>query len=442
MRVLTCGHTVVIVREELLPPLVRRMRRLHWVVLDCVAGALLLVVSVIHAAGIRPMLGVPVWLGVALSAATAAGVAARRFRPLVTFAVVLALNTMITAAGVSGNPAVAVGLSLYTVAVSEPPRRSLAALAGSLVLTTGATAYSGLAGPSTLSWPTMETLLAGSAAIIAAAWAMGAAAREQRRHAARVAEQLAERAVTEERLRIARELHDIVAHSMTLITAKAAVTNYLIETHPDQARSALQVIETTGRTALVELRHMLGVLRAGGNAPEPPDRTPVPSLTDLQALASRATAAGVPTSLRIRGDRELPEALALTVYRIVQEALTNVVKHAGPATCRVQIDLADDYVDIDVSDDGDASSGLAGGHGLVGMRERVNLYGGKLTAGAGPEGGYRVSARIPIDGPSASSVAPPGKPSASSPASTGKPSTAPTASTGKPSTASTGKHWA
>lgn len=372
------------------------MRHIHWIAVDCAVATLLLVVSVDHAAGQHPQFGVPVWLGVALSAATAVAVVARRVRPLVVFAAVLALNTTVTTIGVSGNPAGVVALSLYTVAVCRPSRTSLAALASAVVLTGGAEAWSGLAGRPALSWQALQNLLAVSAVIIAAAWTIGAAAREQRRYAARSAERLAERAVTDERLRIARELHDVIAHSMTLITAKAAVTNYLIDTRPEEARSALGLIEATGRSALVEMRHMLGVLRADGDTPDAGTRAPAPGLADLNALAAQATAAGVCTELRIRGDRVLPDAMALTVYRIVQEALTNVIKHAGPAACRIRVDLTGDHVGIDVSDDGRVPITTTGGHGLIGMRERVNLYNGSFTAGPRAEGGYRVAARIPL----------------------------------------------
>ncbi len=380
------------------------MRHLHWIAVDCVAAALLLIVSAEHATTQHPLLGVPVWLGVTLSAATAAVVGVRRVRPPLVFAIVLTLNTAITVIGVSGNPAVAVAFCLYTVAVCQPQRRSLTALAGSLLLTAGAEVYSGLAGRPALSWPSLQDLLATSLVLIAAAWTMGAAAREQRRYAIRSAERLAERAVTEERLRIARELHDIIAHSMTLITAKAAVTNYLMDTRPDEARSALNLIETTGRTALTEMRHLLGVLRA--DAPDLPGTAPAPGLADLESLAAQATAAGVRTDLRILGDPRLPQAMALMVYRIVQEALTNAVKHAGPADCRVRLDLTGDHIDIDVTDDGRGPTASTGGHGLIGIHERVNLYGGGVTAGPGPEGGFRLTARIPL-----AATSPPASPS-------------------------------
>lgn len=140
-------------------------------------------------------------------------------------------------------------------------------------------------------------------------------------------------------------------------------------------------------------------LRAGGNTPDAGARAPAPGLAGLEALAAQATSAGVHTDLRIRGERELPEAMALTVYRIVQEALTNVVRHAGSASCRVLVDLAGDHVDIDVSDDGRVPSAAAAGHGLIGMRERVNLYNGQFAAGPRPDGGYRVRARIPTGPP-------------------------------------------
>jgi signal transduction histidine kinase len=190
-----------------------------------------------------------------------------------------------------------------------------------------------------------------------------------------------------------------------LITAKAGVTNYLIDSRPEEARAALGVIESTGRGALTELRHLLGVLRADGDVPPASGdgvataRAPAPGLSGLEALTVQAAAAGVRTRLEIRGEREIPEAMALSVYRIVQEALTNVMKHAGPADCHVLVDLTGDRIAIDVSDDGRVPLATPGGHGIIGMRERVGLYGGKFTAGPRPEGGFRVTARIPIGSP-------------------------------------------
>jgi signal transduction histidine kinase len=418
------------VNQDLPSLLIRRMHRSHWIALDCAAAAVLLVALVARAAAVRPLFGVPGWLVVAACAATALPIAVRRLWPVAAFGTVLAADTLLIASGGSGDPGVAVALALYTVAVCAPSRRSLAALTGGLAVTVAAEAYAGVAGQPPLRGQTLVALIAATTAVAGAGWAIGAAAREQRRYAAWFAEELARRAVTDERLRIARELHDVISHSMTLITAKAGVTNYLLRSDPDEARSALALIETTGRDALAEMRRLLGVLRADGDSQPRSDataerataeraaagdgtgiaRAPAPGLSGLETLASQATAAGVRTRLDVRGGRELPEAMALSVYRIVQEALTNVIKHAGPARCDIQVDLTGEHVTIDVSDDGCVPPQAAAGHGLVGMRERVGLFGGEFTAGPRPDGGYRVAARLPLSPARAAIATPEGYP--------------------------------
>jgi signal transduction histidine kinase len=384
----------------------------HWIAVDCVAAAALLIVLTGHAAGQQPQFGVPGWLAVAASAVTALPIAVRRVWPDAVFAITLTANTLATASGVSGNPAVPVAIALYTVAASRSGRRSVTALAVALALTLPAQAWPALDGHPPLARQVLEYQLTATTALLGAAWAVGAM---QRRYAARAAAELARRAVMDERLRIAREFHDVISHSMTLITAKAAVTNYVAGSGPEEMRAALEVIEQTGRGALAELRRMLAVLRTsegGGDCVTAHGgfivgeagtaRVPAPGLTGLAALAAQSTAAGVRTSLDITGDGEITEAMALSVYRIVQEALTNVVKHAGPARCAVRVDLAGDQVAVEISDDGrPAASGThqADGHGLIGMRERVGLYGGDFSAGPRPEGGFRVAARLPTRPP-------------------------------------------
>ena len=211
--------------------------------------------------------------------------------------------------------------------------------------------------------------------------------------------------MADERLRIARELHDVITHSISLITVKASVANYLIDSRPDDVRDALTVIEDTGRRALTEMRRMLGVLRAGTDsaAPLPGDtgdeRLPAPGLADLAGLAGHAAEAGVHADLDVDPAPGLPDGVALAAYRIIQEALTNVVKHAAPTRCRVRVDRTARDVFIDVTDAGNirrTQHAAAGGHGFIGMRERVTLFGGEFTAGPGPGGGFRVTARLPL----------------------------------------------
>jgi signal transduction histidine kinase len=238
----------------------------------------------------------------------------------------------------------------------------------------------------------LPELLIAEVVVLAAASALAAVVVQQRRYAAWLAEQQGRTAVADERVRIARDLHDVIAHSLTVITAKAGVTNYLIESHPDQVRDALTTIEKTGREALTEMRRVLGVLRADQPAPQT-----APGLSDLHDLAAQAAAVGVDTRLEVRGERPLQQALSLLAYRIVQEAVTNVVKHAAPARCTVVVDITDDRVDIQVHDDGHgAPASAGGGHGIIGMRERVTAFGGTFAAGPQPHGGWLVTAHLPI----------------------------------------------
>jgi signal transduction histidine kinase len=383
---------------ELRPPLIWWMRPKHWIALDCLTSAVLLVVATRGAAGRTPQFGLPTALGVGMSALAVAPIAVRRIAPMTAFAVVLVANTVVVLIGVSGDPAVLLAVVLYTVAMTQPPRRSVISAVATLVLTLAALTISSRTASHARY---VQVLFTASVTAIAAAWTLGTATREHRRWAARTAERAAQEAVADERLRIARELHDVLAHSMSLITAKAAVTNYLLDARPEEARSALSVIEATGRSALVEMRRMLGVLRDGADSASP--YAPTPGLADLETLADLATEAGVRTHLDVYGDRNVPEGVSSSTYRIVQEALTNAVKHATPAHCRVRVDITAQEVAIEIVDDG--RGGRAGvstaGHGIAGMRERANLLGGELSAGPSPSGGFRVTARLPIGLPAA-----------------------------------------
>lgn len=207
----------------------------------------------------------------------------------------------------------------------------------------------------------------------------------------------ARRAVADERLRIAQELHDVVAHSMGVIAVQAGVGAHVIDTDPAEAKRALQAISTTSRSSLTELRRLLGVLRdEHGDAAY----IPAPGLDDLSTLVREISDAGVRAHLDLAGERsEVPLGVELTAYRIVQEALTNVLKHAGPgAAVEILVTFEQGALRIEVNDDGrgvDARSAGSGGHGLVGMRERVAVYGGSLHAGPAPSGGFRVDAVLP-----------------------------------------------
>ena len=209
-------------------------------------------------------------------------------------------------------------------------------------------------------------------------------------------EEEARRAVADERLRIARELHDVVAHSMGVIAVQAGVGEHVIDSSPAEAKRALQAISEVSRSTLAEIRYMLGALRDD----EVVDYTPAPGLSDLDRLARELDGAGVPVRVSIEGERrELPRGVDVAAYRIVQEALTNVLKHAGNARASVVVRYQPGALALEIVDDGRGVNGTAssGGHGLIGMRERVSIYGGTLSTGPRAGGGYAVAAVLPYE---------------------------------------------
>ncbi|MFF8234848.1 sensor histidine kinase [Streptomyces caelestis] len=233
----------------------------------------------------------------------------------------------------------------------------------------------------------------------------GLLSRERREHAVALRSQEVAEAVTAERLRIARELHDMVAHSIGIIAIQAGVGSRVIQTQPAQAREALRAIEVTSRETLSGLRRTLVSLRQadrGATASEQSPLAPSPGLADVERLAAATAGAGVRVDVRCSGEqRPVPADIDLSAYRIVQEALTNVVRHAGTGRCRVAIDYGDEELSVEIVDDGrgDTGNGSAHGFGIIGMRERVGLLGGRLSAGPRPEGGFRVEARLPMPAP-------------------------------------------
>jgi signal transduction histidine kinase len=188
----------------------------------------------------------------------------------------------------------------------------------------------------------------------------------------------------------------VIAHSVSVMTVQAGAARMQLPDHPDRAVPPLMAVEETGRQALAELRRLLGILREN----DAPALTPQPGLTDLPTLAEAMDQAGVDVGIRVEGQpRPLPASVDLTAYRIVQEALTNTLKHAGPARASVVIHYDPDALRLKITDDGQASptTNDGSGHGLLGMRERVNLFGGQLEAGPGGDGGYSVSVRLPLE---------------------------------------------
>jgi signal transduction histidine kinase len=246
--------------------------------------------------------------------------------------------------------------------------------------------------------------LALSGAFYAASYAIGSSMRNRRLYNEQLEQRAADlererdeeakRAVADERLRIAQELHDVVAHSMGVIAVQAGVGAHVIDKDPGEAKKSLEAIASTSRSTLTEIRRLLGVLRADEHGAY----QPAPGLADLNRLAADLGAAGLPVSLTIRGTRDdVPPGVDLTAYRIVQEALTNVLKHAGRANAQVLVACQPGIVHLEIADDGRGVNGRAaeGGHGLMGMRERVGVYGGTLDAGPSPGGGFRVVAELP-----------------------------------------------
>jgi signal transduction histidine kinase len=218
--------------------------------------------------------------------------------------------------------------------------------------------------------------------------------------AERSREDLARRRAGEERIRIARELHDVLAHRISMISVQSGVGAHLMDRDPDQARSALIAVNHASKEALQELRATLGLLRQV-DGPEP--RSPAPGLAQLEGVMASATAAGVDVRLNVSGQpRDLPTGVDLAAYRIIQESLTNVIRHARSATARIAIDYRRADVVIEIEDDGhsvkEAGSPADVGNGLLGMRERAAALGGELEAGPLATGGFRVYARLPLDG--------------------------------------------
>jgi signal transduction histidine kinase len=296
---------------------------------------------------------------------------------------------------------VAILVAVYSVAAYGTRWVSLAGLAAAEL---GSAAVQ--LTPGRFQWPTPVS----NALVIGAAWLLGHFVGVRRAYTVqleRTAElertraEVARRAVAEERLRLARELHDVVAHAISVIAVQSGVGAHVANSQPEEAAKALAAIEATSRAALTELRRLLGVLRQDGESQG--DLAPVPGLADLDALLAEVAKAGLAVRLRVEGTpSQLPAGVDLSAYRIVQEALTNVVKHAGPTRAQVTIGYGDREVRVEIVDNGrgmvaPTDNGRAElGHGLIGMRERVQMFDGELQAGPRPGGGFRVAARLPL----------------------------------------------
>jgi signal transduction histidine kinase len=285
---------------------------------------------------------------------------------------------------------VVVGVAVGFIAVTRRRRTSIPAAAITLGLWA---AYAPDHGPYGIPSPIVPALL------IAVAWIVGNSVRQRRDYADRLRAQATVQAVTAERLRIARELHDMVAHSVGIIAIQAGMGSRVMDTQPDEARKALRAIEATSRETLAGLRRTLGSLRQADpeSASAPAPLEPAPGLADIGRLAARAADAGVRVDVQWRGEqRLLPAEVDLSAFRIIQESITNVVRHANIAHCQVSVDHREQELSIEIVDDGRGCALAGAGYGIVGMRERVGLLHGQFTAGPRPEGGFRVAAQLPV----------------------------------------------
>ncbi|HEX3567278.1 MAG TPA: sensor histidine kinase [Acidimicrobiales bacterium] len=401
------GHTVP------RPPLLQRISAQQWLALDVAFGFLLFLGGLTHVvthghAGSHD----PEWLLALLLAGASVPTMFRRHFPLAALVIVTSCVAITTMSGASFAPDPLIAPPLYMVAVTFQRREAVVALGLVEVVLIGAMAVSVSRRPADF-YVTFNVFLA------AATWFIGDSVRSRRAYMAGLAEQeaqrqrqemqQAERSIAEERLQIARELHDVVAHSLSVIAVQSAVGGHVLDSQPEEARNALAAVEMTSRGALEDLRRVLGVLRRDESVH--PVLSPAPTVSDLNALVEQVRAAGIPVELRIGGEvHPLPSSVELSIYRIVQEALTNVVKHAAPAKAMVDVHFGPHEVSIEVVDDGHngsvapgrgSTAGLAGGgsehHGIVGMRERTAVFGGTLVAAPVTGGGFRVSARLPVE---------------------------------------------
>jgi signal transduction histidine kinase len=396
------------------PPLIRRLAVHRFtpaqlVAIDAVAVALVVVAVDVVMTRRAPRVSGAAWdaAGWAAYLVAAAATLARRRAPRLALAVVAPITVLSLCLRAGGPTVFLAAMTLYSAAAVSSRRTAsiLAGLVASAILAATlagggvqvAQAAIGGVALTGLGWLAAENTRAGRAY---ASQQAERAAEQESAAAAEQAEQVS-RALADERAQIARDLHDIVAHAMSVIAVRSGVARMVIDSDPAQARDALAIIEITTRRALHEMRLLVGMLRDPGDRPA--ELSPVPGLADLDRLIADTAVAGVIAEVDVKGEvRPLPPAADLSAYRIVQEALTNVVRHAGPTRARVLIGYRPGELSIEVTDDGPRGqaprpiSRAGGGHGLIGMRERAALFGGKLEAGP-QAAGFRVRATLPVE---------------------------------------------
>jgi signal transduction histidine kinase len=365
------------------------------VLLDCGAALLLALAATLGFRELAELKGVPVpvtLMFVLLSVLPAAG---RRLWPRTVLAVVVLASAAVLALDQNPAPQLAVAFVMYLVPARFPRREALCYLGGTFVVLAGGLAVFAVTrhgSPDPGGGRVALSALAENALFVVGAWVTGYLIQQQ--HAYNRA--LRNQAERDDRIRIARELHDVVAHSLSLIAVQAGVANWVVESQPAEAARALSSIEEISRGALREMRALLGVLRIDDQAEAALD--PAHGLADVTELADRVTAAGIAVTVDIRGTpAAMLPGLDLAAYRVIQEAVTNVIKHSGAGRCQVSVTYEADAITVQVTDDGTASTDQAAGtgHGLTGMRERVAMYDGTFEAGPRPAGGFGVTARFP-----------------------------------------------
>jgi signal transduction histidine kinase len=347
-------------------------------------------------------------LDVVIGPFTSVPIAWRRYRPLAVLAVTVIAQTLLLLFSTQVQVPLGMIVALYTVASRcERPVSIRAAEWVALPIAVGVIVNTG---------PLSVGRIIPKVALFAIAWVVGDNIRTRRAYLAelvaraerleREREEQAQRAVSEERARIARELHDVIAHNVSVMVVQASAGEEVFDKDPGKARESLSAVASTGRAALSELRRLLGVIRAEDDHEAAPSYAPQPGIEHLDELVRQVRETGLKVELSVLGEpRELPEAVGLTAYRIVQEALTNTLKHAHASAAEVSVRYVADALELQVLDDGRSDPAVNGnqvpptpspGHGLIGMRERVALFGGQLTAQRRPEQGYEVRARIPL----------------------------------------------
>ena len=383
---------------------VREAIRRHPWWTDSLLAAFLTFVSVVSAIVSRTKGGHPISVAeVVLVPFTTVPIALRRYRPLAVLVVTVSAAVLITIFTSQAQFPVGVLIALYTVASRCERAVSIRAAEWvALPITLGVLVNNGF----------HLGRVIPELAVFAIAWVIGDNIRTRRAYLAelearaarleREREERDERAVAEERTRIARELHDVIAHNVSVMVVQASAGEELFDTDPDRARESLSAVAATGRAALTALRRLLGVIRAEEGSDAAASYTPQPGIEYLDELVAQVRETGLAVELSVLGQpRALPEGVGLCAYRIVQEALTNTLKHADASRAQVSVRYVDDALELQVLDDGigapATANGEHGGHGLIGMRERVALFGGELTARSRVDHGYEVCARLPLE---------------------------------------------